>query len=76
MKVTARFSTAAISGAAFLLLVAARARARVVEKVAAVVGDNIVLASEVEEKAGPLMADVNKIPDPDKRSTRAQRRSA
>ena len=45
--------------------------ARVVEKVAAVVGDNVVLASEVEEKAAPLMADVNRIPDPDKRAARA-----
>jgi peptidyl-prolyl cis-trans isomerase SurA len=73
MKLTARFSTAAISGTAFLLLVASAlpARARVVEKVAAVVGDSIVLASEVEEKAGHLMADVNRIPDPEKRSTRA-----
>jgi peptidyl-prolyl cis-trans isomerase SurA len=50
---------------------AGRAHARVVEKVAAVVGDNIVLASEVEEKVGPLMGDVNRIPDPDKRSARA-----
>jgi parvulin-like peptidyl-prolyl isomerase len=35
------------------------------------VGDNIVLASEVEEKAGMLMADVSRIPDPDKRAARA-----
>ena len=42
-----------------------------VEKIAAVVGENVVLASEVEEKAGPLMADVNKITDPDKRAARA-----
>jgi peptidyl-prolyl cis-trans isomerase SurA len=47
------------------------AHARVVEKVAAVVGDNIVLASEVEEKVSPLMADVNRLPDPDKRAARA-----
>ena len=31
-----------------------------VEKIAAVVGENVVLASEVEEKAAPLMADVSK----------------
>ena len=42
-----------------------------VEKIAAVVGENVVLASEVEEKAGPVLADVNKIPDPDKRAARA-----
>ena len=42
-----------------------------VEKIAAVVGENVVLASEVEEKAGPLMSDVNRMPDPDKRAARA-----
>jgi len=47
------------------------ARARIVERVAAVVGDQLVLASEVEEHVGPLMADVNRIPDPDKRAARA-----
>jgi peptidyl-prolyl cis-trans isomerase SurA len=47
------------------------ASGRMVEKIAAVVGENVVLASEVEEKAGPVLADVNKIPDPDKRSARA-----
>jgi peptidyl-prolyl cis-trans isomerase SurA len=58
--------------AAGATLAAARgAGARMVEKVAAVVGDNVVLASEVEEKAAPLLADVNKVPDPDKRAARA-----
>ena len=47
------------------------AQARVVEKVAAVVGTNIVLASEVEEKAGPLMVEANRITDPNKRAARA-----
>jgi peptidyl-prolyl cis-trans isomerase SurA len=47
------------------------ARARMVEKIAAVVGENVVLASEVEEKAAPLMADITKLPDPDKRAARA-----
>jgi len=47
------------------------ADARMVEKIAAVVGENVVLASEVEEKAGPLLTDVNKVPDPDKRAARA-----
>ena len=42
-----------------------------VEKIAAVVGENVVLASEVEEKAGPLMADISKVTDPDKRAARA-----
>jgi peptidyl-prolyl cis-trans isomerase SurA len=48
-----------------------RAEARLVEKVAAVVGDNVILASEVEEKAAPLLADANKVTDPDKRAARA-----
>jgi peptidyl-prolyl cis-trans isomerase SurA len=46
--------------------------ARVVEKIAAVVGENIILGSEVEEKAAPLMAEVSKMGDPAKRSARAQ----
>lgn len=49
----------------------APARARVVEKVAAVVGSNIILASEVEEKASPLLADLARITDPAKRAARA-----
>jgi peptidyl-prolyl cis-trans isomerase SurA len=58
-------SCAAVVGAA------RGARARMVEKIAAVVGENIVLASEVEEKAAPLMVDISKVPDPDKRAARA-----
>jgi len=58
--------------AAGATMAAARgASARMVEKIAAVVGENVVLASEVEEKAGPLLADVSKVPDPDKRAARA-----
>ncbi len=56
---------------ALLLAAAPLARARVVERVAAVVGDAIVLASEVEERVGPLLADTNQIRDPDKRAARA-----
>jgi peptidyl-prolyl cis-trans isomerase SurA len=58
---------------AFVLLgaLAPGARARVVEKVAAVVGNNIVLASEVEEKAALVMGDANRITDPEKRAARA-----
>jgi peptidyl-prolyl cis-trans isomerase SurA len=47
------------------------ASARMVEKIAAVVGENVVLASEVEEKAGPLMTDISRVTDPDKRAARA-----
>jgi peptidyl-prolyl cis-trans isomerase SurA len=55
----------------FTALAGGRADARLVEKVAAVVGDNIILASEVEEKAGPLLAEAGRIPDPGKRQARA-----
>ena len=48
------------------------ASARVVEKIAAVVGSNVILASEVEEKAAPLLADVARVTDTSKRAARAQ----
>jgi peptidyl-prolyl cis-trans isomerase SurA len=63
-----RAAAAIVFGA---LALSGRAEARLVEKVAAVVGDNIILASEVEEKAAPLLAEANRIPDPAKRSARA-----
>lgn len=47
------------------------AAARVVEKIAAVVGGNVILASEVEEKAAPLMLEISRITDASKRSARA-----
>jgi peptidyl-prolyl cis-trans isomerase SurA len=56
---------------ATLLSLGGRGHARLVEKIAAVVGDNIILASEVEEKAGPLLADAYRISDPQKRGARA-----
>jgi len=56
---------------AVALLGPAAARARVVERVAAVVGDSLVLASEVEDRVGPLMSDVSRITDPEKRAARA-----
>jgi peptidyl-prolyl cis-trans isomerase SurA len=57
--------------ALLLLLVAAPAQARVVEKIAAVVGDDIVLSSEVEEHAGPFMQEIAAIPNPTQRAARA-----
>jgi peptidyl-prolyl cis-trans isomerase SurA len=65
------YAAAVIAVFGFLGLSGGPAAARVVEKVAAVVGTSIVLASEVEEKAGPLMNDLNRIADPEKRATRA-----
>ena len=67
----ARRRTMAVVCGLGLLLGGAVASARVVEKVAAVVGPNIILASEVEEKAGPMMADVSRITDAEKRAARA-----
>jgi len=62
----------ALLAAALALLAAGRAgQARVVEKVAAVVGASIILASEVEEKAAPLLGDLARITDPGKRAARA-----
>ncbi|HXI60509.1 MAG TPA: hypothetical protein VNO55_30820, partial [Polyangia bacterium] len=51
-----------------LALSAGVAQGRVVEKVAAVVGDSVILGSEVEEKAAPLLAEATQITDPGKRN--------
>ena len=64
------FVFAALFGAG-VSFTAGPARARVVEKIAAVVGESVILASEVEEKAGMMMGDVSHIPDPEKRAARA-----
>lgn len=47
------------------------AHGRVVEKIAAVVDNNVILASEVEEKAAPLMVEVSHMTDTSKRAARA-----
>src|SRR6185436_4992095 len=57
--------------ALLLLLLGAPAQARVVEKIAAVVGDDIVLSSEVEEHAAPFMQEIAAIPNTAQRATRA-----
>lgn len=70
--VRAAAAVAAVVGAtAGGLAGAPPADARVVEKIAAVVGSSVILASEVEERAAPLMADVARIAEPGKRSARA-----
>jgi len=71
VKLWSKSHAGALALAFALLGAPLAARARVVERVAAVVGDSIVLASEVEERVAPLMADVNRIPDADKRAARA-----
>ncbi len=47
------------------------AKSRVVEKIAAVVDNAVILASEVEEKATPMMTEVSRITDTSKRAARA-----
>jgi peptidyl-prolyl cis-trans isomerase SurA len=64
-------SFAALAGALTLTLFAGAAQARVVEKIAAVVGDSIILGSEIEEKAAPLLAEVARMPEAAKRAARA-----
>ncbi len=46
------------------------AHARVVEKIAALVGDDLILQSEVEDRAAPLMSDVDAITNPAEREAR------
>ena len=57
--------------AALLLLLPSVGQARVVEKIVAVVGSEIILQSEVEERAAPMMADVAAISNPGQRAARA-----
>jgi len=54
-----------------LLLLPSMGQARVVEKIVAVVGSEIILQSEVEERAAPMMADVAAISNPGQRAARA-----
>jgi peptidyl-prolyl cis-trans isomerase SurA len=53
------------------LAVSLPASARVVEKIAAVVGDEVVLSSEVEQNAGPFMQQIASITNPTERAARA-----
>lgn len=62
---------AALAVSAALILGAGVAQARVVEKIAAVVGEDIVLSSEVEEHATPFMQEISAIPNPTQRAARA-----
>jgi peptidyl-prolyl cis-trans isomerase SurA len=47
------------------------ARARVVEKIVALVGDDIILMSEVEDRAAPLLSEIASIANPTEREARA-----
>ena len=53
------------------LLLPRPASARVVEKIAAVVGDDIILQSEVEDRSAPLLADTASITNPGEREARS-----
>jgi peptidyl-prolyl cis-trans isomerase SurA len=53
-----------------LLGMAHPAQARVVEKIVALVGDDIILQSEVEDRAAPLMAEISAIANPTEREAR------
>jgi len=57
--------------AALVLLLPSFVQARVVEKIVAVVGNDIILQSEVEERAAPMMADIAAISNPAQRAARA-----
>jgi peptidyl-prolyl cis-trans isomerase SurA len=54
-----------------VLLWPTAAGARVVEKIAALVGDDIILLSEVEDRAAPLLAEIANIANPADREARA-----
>ncbi|HJX52603.1 MAG TPA: peptidylprolyl isomerase [Polyangia bacterium] len=56
---------------ASLLLLPSVGQARVVEKIVAVVGNDIILQSEVEDRAAPMMADIAAISNPGQRAARA-----
>jgi len=53
------------------LALTAAANARVVEKIAALVGNDIILQSEVEDRAAPLLAEIASIANPAEREARA-----
>jgi parvulin-like peptidyl-prolyl isomerase len=63
--------TRLLASALLLLALAPPARARVVEKIAAVVGDEVVLSSEVEQNAAPFMQQIASIANPNERAARA-----
>jgi peptidyl-prolyl cis-trans isomerase SurA len=61
----------AVAGVALITALAGPAGAIVVEKIAAVVGDEIILRSEVEDRAKPFMAEIAEITNQAQREARA-----
>jgi peptidyl-prolyl cis-trans isomerase SurA len=52
------------------VLLPAAAQARVVEKIAALVGDDVILLSEVEDRAAPMLTEVSAMPNAGERDAR------
>jgi peptidyl-prolyl cis-trans isomerase SurA len=63
------FAAVLVAGLSMALVPAARAR--VVERILAVVGDDIVLESEVNERARPFLQEIANLPDANQRKQRA-----
>jgi peptidyl-prolyl cis-trans isomerase SurA len=66
-----RLRTSAAVLSLVLLAWPVAAHARVVEKIAALVGDDLILLSEVEDRAAPLLSDIASITNPSEREARA-----
>jgi peptidyl-prolyl cis-trans isomerase SurA len=60
-----------LSAALAALLAPVAARARVVERIVALVGDEVVLESEVNERSRPFLEELAALPDPNQRKQRA-----
>ena len=71
LAILLRAPAAALLVVLALLWLPAPAGARIVERIAAVVGDSVILGSEIEEKAAPLLAEVARMPEASKRAARA-----
>lgn len=62
---------AAVALGCLSILAPGLAQARVVEKIAALVGDDVILQSEVEDRAAPLLAEVTAIANAGEREARS-----
>ena len=59
-----------LASVALVLVTAAPAHARVVERIVALVGNEIILQSEVDERAAPFLTDISALPTPAQRTAR------
>ncbi len=60
-----------LAAGAFSLLLSLPTQARVVERIVALVGDEVVLDSEVNERSRPFLEEIAAMPDPAQRAQRA-----